>query len=142
MWQSSHDGTRRTGRIVDDLRHWLPALGYVAMLYWLSSRPELGTGASDQLVRLAANLYHIPLYAGLGFFLLQVIARGQALATRRWLRAALTFAVTAAFAALDEWHQAFVPHRDASFSDFLLDLAGVAGLLLICTVGAGKGAQP
>jgi hypothetical protein len=36
-----------------------------------------------------------------------------------------------AYAALDEWHQSFVPGRFAGVGDFLLDCVGVVGLLLI-----------
>jgi len=40
-------------------------------------------------------------------------------------RAALAVACTAAYGALDEWHQSFVPGRHASWADVAADAAGV-----------------
>jgi VanZ family protein len=121
-----------------DPRYSLLILVYLAMIYWLTSRPEPGgIEARDLLVQLARSLHHVPLYAGLGFFILQAISRGEALAAQaqRWRRAALTFVAAGAFAALAEWHQVSVPGRDPSLTNFLLDLAGIAGALLVCWLG-------
>jgi len=40
--------------------------------------------------------------------------------------AAVAWAVVAIWGAADEWHQSFVPGRDASLGDFAADLAGAA----------------
>ena len=119
-----------------DLRYVLLAVAYLAMVFWLTSRPELGGIESHGLgIRLARSLHHVPLYAGLGFFLLQAISRGEALAGQRLRRAAFTFVGAGAFAALAEWHQVYVPGRDPSLTNFLLDLVGIAGVLLVCWLG-------
>lgn len=126
----------RRSIIALDLRYALFALAYVAVLYWLGSRAELGIARHDSLGRLLANLYHIPLYAGLAFFILQALTKGQGLAIDPWPRAALTFILTGALAALDELHQIALPSRDAAIGDLLLDLVGIAGMLLTCALGA------
>ncbi|HTD48812.1 MAG TPA: VanZ family protein [bacterium] len=119
-----------------DLRYVLLALAYLAMVFWLTSRPELGgIQAHGFGIRLARSLHHVPLYAGLGFFMLQAISGGEALAAQRARRALLTFFGAGAFAALAEWHQVYVPGRDPSLTNFLLDLTGIAAVLLVCWLG-------
>jgi hypothetical protein len=54
----------------------------------------------------------------------------------RWPDAAFAFVVAVAFAASDEWHQSFVPSRQGSGWDFLLDSAGAAfGLIVLWRLG-------
>ena len=54
----------------------------------------------------------------------------------RWSKAGLVLALVALYAASDEIHQAFVPSRDASVRDVLLDTTGGAlGLLCLWAVG-------
>jgi len=54
----------------------------------------------------------------------------------RWSDAAFAFAVAVAFASSDEWHQSFVPARQASGWDVLLDLCGAAlGLFVLWRLG-------
>lgn len=125
-------------RIELNLRYGLFTLAYMAIISWFTSQPEPRTSGGGPLVQLAVNLYHMPLYAGLGFFVLQAISRGQALAAHRRTRAAVTVVVTGVIAALDEWHQVYVPGRDPSLFDVLLDLAGVVGLLLLCWLGTAR----
>jgi VanZ family protein len=112
-------------RIALDRRHALMTLAYLAGIFWLSSRPDLGFREGRPLVMLLFNLAHVPLFAGLAYGVFKTLA-----APRTWRGAALAFALSAACAALDEWHQSFVPGRYASLGDFLLDAAGIAAVLL------------
>jgi VanZ family protein len=115
-------------RIQLDRRYSLLAMAYLLTIYWLSSRPDLGTHESTPLAQLVMNLGHIPLFAGLAFCALKSLSQ---MGERWWARYALVFSTCAACGALDEWHQSFVPGRDASMGDFLLDLAGIGGMLLL-----------
>jgi VanZ family protein len=90
------------------------------------------------VVRLAWNLTHVPLYAGLAFVALHAVAGGK-------VDAALTpgvygavFAAALACAALDEWYQSLVPGRSSSLSDFLLNAVGSGAMLLILRKIAGR----
>jgi VanZ family protein len=71
----------------------------------------------------ADKLVHAVLYGILG----ALVARAAgAAATRRTLGTLLLG--VAAFAAVDEWHQRFIPGRSADVRDFAADLAGaIAG---------------
>jgi VanZ family protein len=101
----------------------------MAAMYWLSFVPEIGSKDQDALVSLAANLLHVPLYAGLTFCVRQALAEGDG-RLRRGVPPVAVFLVAAAYAALDEWHQSFVPGRTASMGDFLLDIVGSGAMLL------------
>lgn len=115
-------------------RYGLLTLTYMVGIFWLSSL-GLGFREGDSLVQLTSNLFHIPLYAGLTFCLLKAVSKGQGGKEVPWELFGLTSLGTGAYAALDEWHQSFVPERSASISDFLLDLVGIGGMLLILRLG-------
>jgi hypothetical protein len=100
-------------------------LVYAGGIYWLSSLPPLGIDGVD------TNLLHIPLYAGLAFCLLKALSETLPRPMLPWRLSGFIFVVAAAYAALDEWHQSFVPGRDASSGDFFLDLAGIGLMLLL-----------
>jgi VanZ family protein len=72
------------------------------------------------------KVIHFSLYGVLGALAARAMASGSA---RRSLVAA---GAIAAFAALDEWHQRWIPGRGADRSDWFADVAGAAtGLALV-----------
>jgi VanZ family protein len=101
------------------LRLWLPVVVWAALIFALSSVPDLGTGLGgwDLVLR---KLAHAAEFAILGALLLRATGR-----------AGLSFALGFAYAASDEVHQAFVPGREGSLPDVAIDVVGVAvGVLL------------
>jgi VanZ family protein len=118
-----------------DPRYGLMTLAWLASIYWLSSRVDLGTGDSQPLVALASNLLHMPLFAALAFCLLKTLSAGQEFS---WRLCAVVFLIAAGYAALDEWHQSFVAGRFASVADFLLDVTGIVGVILVQGFRAGR----
>ena len=109
-------------------------LAYLAAIYWLSSLPDLG-GQSGLGVLILLNVGHAPLFAGLAFGILKSLTPPR---ETGWGSYALAFAVTGGFGALDEWHQSFVPGRQCSLRDLLVDLAGIAGVLLLVRIHARR----
>ncbi len=112
---------------------WLaPALGYAALIFWLSHQqnplPELTAAFYDKAL-------HAVEYAGLAGLLALGLGRpGRGGPVRGPIRAALlAMALAAAYGLSDEAHQAFVPGRDASLLDWAFDLAGavVGGILAV-----------
>ena len=87
-------------------------------------------------VRKAAHLTEYALLAGLVW---RAFRSGDMSDGRRWSwkRALQTLLVVALYAASDEIHQAFVPNREASMVDVMIDTAGAAGGLFIIW-GAGR----
>ena len=95
------------------LSAWLPVVLWAALIYGLSSIPDLGTGLGgwDLLLR---KLAHIAEYAVLGFLLLRAVEReGTAVVL------GIAYAVT------DEIHQGFVEGRHGAWYDVAVDAAGV-----------------
>jgi VanZ family protein len=118
---------RSSTRIELEPRHSLLTVAYLAAIYWLSSLPDLGGPGQGPLLLLLMNIGHAPLFAGLAFCVTNSLRRiGEPGA-----RYALALAVSGACAALDEWHQVFVPGRNASIGDFAVDLVGIGAMLLI-----------
>ena len=108
-------------------RLWLPVLAWAALIFALSSVPDLGTGLGgwDLVLR---KLAHVAEYAVLGALLVRATGRGG-----------LAFALGTLYAASDEFHQAFVPGRMGSPLDVIIDVLGVAcGVLLWQTIRARR----
>jgi VanZ family protein len=117
----------RTGIRTDPLYGLLTLICVVA-IYWLSSRPELGTADANQVVDVGSNLAHLPMFGALAFCLARTISQGRLIS---WRVTVLVALIAGGFAALDEWHQSFVAGRFCSATDFLLDVTGVVGALAI-----------
>uniref|UniRef100_A0A7C5ZZU9 VanZ-like domain-containing protein n=1 Tax=Thermus tengchongensis TaxID=1214928 RepID=A0A7C5ZZU9_9DEIN len=106
----------------------LLALGHMGLLWWLSSQPATGMGLPHPWDKGA----HFLAYLLLGFLL--------RLGLGRFLPA---FLLAALYGALDEWHQSFVPGREAFGWDLLADALGAwAGakypVVACATTGAPK----
>ena len=101
------------------LRLWLPVVAWAALIFGLSSVPDLGTGLGtwDLVLR---KLAHAGEYAVLGALLLRAV---------RSAPAALVLGVL--YAVSDELHQTFVPGRRGSAVDVLIDAVGVAAGVLL-----------
>ena len=113
------------------LLRWLPALGWMGWIFWLSSQQALPPppGLSYTLAAIGG---HFALYLVLTLLLLVAVGaprRGYAPA----LLAALLIAI--GYALSDEFHQAFVPGRDAALFDLLVDGVGIAFGLLVWVFG-------
>ena len=96
------------------LRLWLPVVAWAALIFALSSIPDLGTGLGtwDLVLRKIA---HAGEYAVLGALLLRAVSH-----------AVPAFALGVAYAVSDEIHQSFVEGRRGAPLDVLIDGIGVA----------------
>jgi len=101
---------------------WLPALLYMAGIWWLSSMPIALPMPS---VPLRDKLAHVIEYGLLGLLVARAVRVSWPLlnGARALLLAA---ALTATWGYFDEVHQAFVPGRDANAYDLLADAIGAA----------------
>jgi VanZ family protein len=109
------------------VRLWLPVVAWAAVIFALSSVPDLGTGLGgwDLVLRKIA---HACEYAVLGALLVRATAR-----------TGLAFALGTLYAASDELHQSFVPGRLGSPIDVAIDAVGVAaGIALWHSVQARR----
>jgi VanZ family protein len=99
---------------------WAPVVLWAAVIFALSSVPDLGTGLGgwDTVLRKCA---HASEYAILALLLFRALGRELP-----------AFLIGLAYAVTDEVHQAFVRGRHASPFDVSMDAAGLAlGLLVL-----------
>lgn len=111
------------------LLHWVPAIGYMAGIFAVSSIPDLGPlpgGVSDKSAHAVA-------YAGLGMVVLAALARWR-LDEVTPRRAVLAIVISTLYGMSDEWHQSFVPGRSPEWGDVLAD--GIGAMLGVGLVSA------
>jgi VanZ family protein len=91
---------------------WIPVVLWAAVIFALSSVPDLGTGLGtwDTVLRKIA---HTAEYALLGALLYRAVRNGPA-----------ALLLASAYAVTDELHQTFVSGRHGSPVDWLIDTAG------------------
>lgn len=108
------------------VRLWAPVVAWAAVIFALSSVPDLGTGlgAWDLVLR---KLAHTAEYALLGALLLRAAGSPPA-----------ALALGVAYAASDELHQHFVEGRRGSPLDVAIDAVGVALGILAWRRYAGR----
>lgn len=123
-------------------RYLLGTIAYMAALFTASAMPSDPEQAAVRPLReLLSNLLHVPAYAGLAWLVLMTLSGGRWKEPGSWPLYGLVVAVSVGYAALDEWHQHFVPGRRADLNDLALDSAGVA-LLLLAHRAMHKGETP
>jgi VanZ family protein len=98
---------------------WLPALAWMALIFWFSSRH--GGGHLPGWEIAARKLGHAIGYLVLALLLVLALRRSG---VARALPVAAALAL--AYAVSDEWHQSFVPGRTAAPRDVAIDGAGIA----------------
>lgn len=103
----------------------------VPFLRWIAPEISPATVASIQfLIRKCA---HLTEYAILAVLLWRAVDRGQ----HRFRRAAaLAFVIASLYAALDEYHQSFVPSRTGALQDVAIDCVGALLGLALCFLAA------
>ena len=77
----------------------------------------------DELENLIRKVAHFFLFFTLGISLLTVLKLYLSFLKKPliWL---LTLALVVLFAGIDEWHQSFIPGREARFTDVIIDVVG------------------
>ena len=106
------------------LARFVPPLALMALIFWLSDQPDLGTGLgfADLVLR---KLAHMTEYG-----LLWVLwARAF-----RWRRPWTAALITIGYAATDELHQTTVAGRHGTPVDVAIDAVGVAVAMLLVRV--------
>lgn len=111
---------------------WIPVVAWSAAIWVVSGigqLPSIPGGPGDKVLHVAAYFVH---------GLCASLALGRAGRPRTFLAA---FLLTAGWGLLDEFHQSFVPGRDASSLDFAADLAGAAAAVALAAWVAGRRAR-
>jgi len=134
------------------LKYWLPPVLWMAVIVGFSSdaassprteswllpilrglAPWATSAQLEALHWLVRKIAHLSEYAILAALWLRALVRGRGLSPRN--AGLIALAISAAWAALDEVHQSFVPSRSASVADVALDTAGALVALGIASLG-------
>lgn len=130
---------RRSPRVVPVLALLL----WVGFLFYMSSRtPPFPRPPSSILRSWYMNLRHAPAYGLLATLILWAWARRGELWAANSRRVAAAVALAVLYGVTDEFHQSFVPGRDASFLDLTTDFVGALfAVSLLRAVEAGRPAR-
>ena len=120
-------------RIARRVVPWLPAVGWMAVIFYLSAQPELPHHSEAQIDLVIKKVGHMVEYAILAALALWAARRGGSTTAKRAFLWALLIAVS--YAVTDEIHQYFVPGRNPRALDVGFDVVGACvGLLVVSRV--------
>ena len=133
------------------LKHWWPALLWAVVISGFSTGafssdntshfilpmlrfflPHASAETLDFLHHIIRKCGHLTEYFILSMLILRGIRAGEKGMHLRW--ALVTILVIAAYAALDEYHQSFVPGRTAAVGDVLIDTSGGIAAQLVASL--------
>ena len=119
---------RTNGAELVKVRGWLPPLVWAGVIVLATSIP---TDRVPQQLTPFDKVIHFLMYFGLSGLMTRWFV-----AARPYLRAAATaVAIAMVFAAVDEWHQGFIPGRSPEFADWVADsigaMVGAAGAIFL-----------
>ncbi|MGB7746843.1 MAG: VanZ family protein [Verrucomicrobiia bacterium] len=139
------------------LKYWLPVLIWMALIfsasadshsYEHSSRliapllrwlfPQIPDTRVYAVIYFARKCAHLTEYAVLALLLWRAVRKPVKHDPRPWIwsETRVALLLVALYAASDEFHQSFVPNRDAAVLDVLIDtVGGAAGLLALWAIG-------
>jgi VanZ family protein len=112
---------------------WLPALAWMAVIFWLSSGelpPTGGFEIPDKVAHFGAWF----ILGGLAWWGAARLGLGRA--------TVVAIIVPALYGAVDEIHQRFVPGRSADVRDWLADAAGAVCAAVALALIAGRRQKP
>jgi VanZ family protein len=98
---------------------WLPVLAWMALIFYLSSIPNLKTSPDPQIDRILRKVAHFLFYS-IGFFTLFRAINFRQPKPNYWL----PFVLAVLYSISDEYHQTFVPTRHGAPTDVLIDSGG------------------
>ena len=123
------------------VKQWWPVLAWAALISWLSAGTFTAENTGKIIVPILRWIFyaaspetitslhyfirksgHFVEYFVLSLLILRALRAGRRRSRLGW--AFMAIALVAGYAALDEFHQSFVPGRTASVADVLLDTAG------------------
>jgi len=105
----------------------------VPFLRWLD--PDISFAALAAIQLVMRKMGHLTEYAILAALLWRAL-RDSAL--KLWEPAAIALFIAGSYAALDEFHQSFVPSRTAALGDVLIDCIGAFVAVLVCWIFARR----
>jgi VanZ family protein len=109
------------------------------LLRWLF--PHISSQAVEEVVLFARKCAHLTEYAILGVLVWRALRKPAKNDPRPWSWPTAWAAIAGgtAYAASDEFHQRFVPQREPTFRDVVIDvIGGMLGLMVVWALGAWR----
>ena|SRR3989344_4160062 len=106
------------------LKYWLPALLYMGLIFWLSSRPRVQVSEVFLIQFAVFKTLHVIEYAILYLLLYRVLRN-----TRKafvWQNLLDVWLIALVYAMTDEIHQVFIPTREGRMRDIAIDAVGIS----------------
>jgi VanZ family protein len=132
-----------TKRRFDVLLQWGPVVVWAAIIFFWSSRAKgtLPQNPNDTVDFFTKKTAHLGEYAILAVLVWRAFSR--TLRERQCWHPWVIVSLCAAYSVSDEFHQRFVPGREPSPRDVLIDVAGAAvGLLVVSIILAQRRRNP
>jgi VanZ family protein len=104
----------------------------MGLIFLLSAQSDLPGRPSHWLLEVASNVGHFLGYALLAFWLWRALRHNPTASPGQGVRLCvflLAFVIAVLYGVSDEYHQSFVPRRDPSPLDLLVDALGAATAL-------------
>lgn len=114
--------------------YWLPPLVWMGMIFYLSDQPDLPGAPKAWLDTLLKKGAHFGVYALLAFWWWRALKSIQGVSQpgrTDKIVLLLAFLISVLYGVSDEFHQSFVPGRQPSPLDVLVDAAGAAAALWV-----------
>ncbi|MDA2935009.1 VanZ family protein [Acidobacteria bacterium AH-259-D05] len=106
--------------MINNIYYWGPAFGYATLIFFLSHQSNPPGANWPSAFDIVAHFFEYALFA-------LTLAWGMTVGLRQPLSVkgvAFACAVAVLYALSDEWHQSFVPNREASLQDVAADVLG------------------
>jgi VanZ family protein len=116
---------KKTNSLLRLLYFWLPPFIWIALIFYASSQPGTSFPDLGAIDFVAKKLAHFLLYAGLYVLLVRAFSTLPWFARTMSRAYLLPMLVAILYAISDEVHQTFVPSRNGSARDVLIDFFGV-----------------
>ena len=122
------------------IKFWGPAVLWMIIIFTLSSRPSVKVSDEGALNFLFFKSLHVIEYAVLYLFNYRALKNTFVRDHQKWFMAA--FIITMLYAASDELHQLFVPTREGTVRDVIIDSIGASLIWLFLTKLLPKAPKP
>ncbi|MFT5051435.1 MAG: hypothetical protein ACI8QZ_002852 [Chlamydiales bacterium] len=109
----------------------VPCLVWAGLIWWLSSQAVIEPPPLVPHVPLLSNLVHAIEFGFLALWSVLLLPRRDDWPVLRRGNLVRCLVATLIYAVVDEWHQSFVPNRDASLLDVLTDGVGIVSVLWV-----------
>jgi VanZ family protein len=116
--------------MVKFLARWMAVVFWMGVIFAFSATPSLASPFEPAYDFILRKLAHLTVFAVLTVLLFRAFRLHVTRPTYAWL---LAIFVAVLYACSDEWHQTFVPGREGTVRDIVIDCLGVVGVWVLAS---------